>query len=165
MAIYVNNLQDEVEIPPALEELIRRVAEGVLARFGCAGAEAGITLADDPYLHELNRDYRGVDAPTDVLSFALREADPDEPVYEEAGPEVLGDVVISVERARVQAGEYGHSLDRELAYLSIHGLLHLLGFDHDRPERAGEMRSAEEAILAEHGLTRDASTEEHHREL
>lgn len=165
MAIYVNNLQDEVEIPPALEELLRRVAEGTLTRFGCAGAEAGITLADDAYLHELNREYRGVDAPTDVLSFALREAVPAEPAHGEAGPELLGDVVISVERARVQAGEYGHSLARELAYLSVHGLLHLLGFDHDRPERAGEMRSAEEAILAEYGLTRDATAEEHHREL
>ena len=165
MAIYVNNLQDKVEIPPDLVELLRRVAEATLARFGYAEAEAGITLADDPYLHELNREYRGVDAPTDVLSFGLRETAPGEPAYTEPGPALLGDVIISAERAVAQAAEYGHSLARELAYLAVHGLLHLLGHDHERPEDAEEMRRREEEILAENGLRRDAAAEEHHREF
>ncbi|NLG84855.1 MAG: rRNA maturation RNase YbeY [Firmicutes bacterium] len=165
MAIYVNNLQDKVEIAPDLVELLHRVGEATLARFGHGEAEAGITLADDPYLHELNREYRGIDAPTDVLSFGLREETPEEPAYLEPGPEVLGDVVISAERAVAQAAEYDHSLARELAYLAVHGLLHLLGYDHDRPEEAEEMRRLEEDILNAQGLKRDAAAEEHHREL
>ncbi|MGQ9779342.1 MAG: rRNA maturation RNase YbeY [Bacillota bacterium] len=163
--MYVNNLQDKVTIPQELEDLLRRVAAATLARFGCPEAEAGITLADDSYLHELNREYRGVDAPTDVLSFGLRETAPDEPAYAEPGPEILGDVVISAERAVAQAAEYGHPLARELAYLAVHGLLHLFGHDHDRPEEAEEMRRLEEEILSAQGLRRDETTEEYHREL
>lgn len=147
MATYVNNLQDRVEVPPELEGLLLKVAAATLERAGRAGTEAGITLADDNYLQELNREYRGIDAPTDVLSFALSETGPCEPVHGECGPELLGDVVISMEKAAAQAGEYGHSLRREVAYLAVHGLLHLLGYDHDRAENARLMRAAEEEIL------------------
>ncbi len=147
MATYVNNLQDKVEVPPELETILLRVAAAALDRAGRAGAEAGITLADDSYLQELNREYRGIDGPTDVLSFALRETEPDEPAYDECGPDLLGDVIISMEKAVAQAEEYRHSLRRELAYLAVHGLLHLLGHDHGQAEDARRMRAAEEEIL------------------
>lgn len=148
MATYVNNLQDKMEVPPELEAILLKVAEAALDRAGRGGAEAGITLADDSYLQELNREYRGIDGPTDVLSFALRETEPGEPAHDECGPELLGDVIISMERAMAQAEEYCHSLRRELAYLAVHGLLHLLGHDHGQAEEARRMRTAEEAILA-----------------
>lgn len=148
MATYVNNLQDKVEVPPELEALLLGVAAATLERAGRTGAEAGLTLADDNYLQELNLEYRGIDAPTDVLSFALCETEPGEPAYGECGPDLLGDVVISMEKAVAQAEEYHHSLRREVAYLAVHGLLHLLGHGHDRAEDARLMRTAEEAILA-----------------
>lgn len=163
MAIYVNNLQAEVDIPGGVEELLARAARAVLERAGRSGAEAGITLADDSYLRELNRNYRGVDEPTDVLSFALRERQEDEPAHEEAGPELLGDVVISAPRAAAQAEEYGHPLQRELAFLAVHGLLHLLGHDHDQDDGAQSMRALEEAILTELGWERGReAAKEHH---
>lgn len=156
MPIHVNNLRDEAEIPGETEDLLRNVAEAALARAGRGGSEAGITLADDAYLQELNRAYRGIDAPTDVLAFAMLESAPGEPPCGEAGPELMGDVVISLERARAQADEYGHSLRRELAYLAVHGMLHLLGYDHASPDAEQKMREAAEEILAANGLGREA---------
>lgn len=155
MAIHVNNLQDKVAVPIGTIRLLRQLAAATLARAGHGEAEAGINLADDAYLQELNRKYRGVDAPTDVLSFALHETVPGEPSLPETGPDLLGDVFVSVERAAAQARELGHSFQREMAFLSVHGLLHLLGHDHDLPERESAMREAEEAILASQGMNRD----------
>lgn len=124
------------------------------AEGGDVALEVGVLITDDAHIHTLNRDYRGVDAPTDVLSFG-----DDGPasvfVAHAEGPRYLGDIAISYERVLAQADEYGHSPARELAYLSAHGTLHLLGYDHERgPDDAAAMRVREEAAMAVIGLPR-----------
>ena len=115
--------------------------------------EVSLVLANDEYILALNREYRDIDSATDVLSFALNEGD--EPIVID-GPEeiLLGDIIISIETATRQATEYGHSLERELAYLTVHGILHLLGYDHMAEEQKREMRREEEHILSLLGITR-----------
>ena len=100
---------------------------------------------------ELNRTYRGVDKTTDVLSFSQREGQ-----NGDSWDNLLGDVIISVEQARRQAIEYGHSLAREVGFLTVHGVLHLLGWDHENPEDEGRMMAKTEEILHSLGLTREA---------
>ncbi len=116
-------------------------------------AEVGVVFADDAYIRGLNRDYRGIDAATDVLSFALDEGE--EPAVQ-GGPEetLLGDIVISLETAGRQAEEFGHSLEREVAYLAVHGMLHLVGYDHEEEEAKAAMRREEERILGILGIGR-----------
>ena len=124
-----------------------------------------LTLVDDAAIREINREFRGIDAPTDVLSFPFLPADgplsassvernagntdPD------SGDLLLGDVVLSLERAEAQAREYGHSLKREIAFLLAHSALHLLGYDHVRPEDAAVMEAKQEKILADLGIHRE----------
>ncbi|MBC7105307.1 MAG: rRNA maturation RNase YbeY, partial [Firmicutes bacterium] len=103
-------------------------------------------------IRRLNREFRGVDEPTDVLSFPMHERDPGAANGE--AQLLLGDVVISLERAYRQALAYGHSLHREVAYLTVHGLLHLLGYDHDSPDSRQSMRAREEEVLAKLNLGR-----------
>lgn len=140
--------------------LIERAATAALAAEGVAGpVELSVLVADDATLHALNRDYRGVDSPTDVLSFGDDEEDSAEPhaafVRPPDAPRYLGDLAISYERVIAQAAEYGHSRERELAFLTVHGVLHLLGYDHERgPEDAAAMRAREEAIMQQIGLPR-----------
>jgi probable rRNA maturation factor len=119
------------------------------------GAEVSVTFVDNEKIREINRDYRGKDQPTDVISFALEEMGEDE--VEIVGmdmPPVLGDIIISVPKAREQAEEYGHSFMRELGFLSVHGFLHLLGYDHETEEEEKEMFSKQKQILEEFGLKR-----------
>ncbi|MBP2641778.1 MAG: metalloprotease ybeY [Firmicutes bacterium] len=117
-------------------------------------AEVSIVLADDAYIQELNCQYRGKDMPTDVLSFALNEGEEPEIID---GPEenLLGDIIISLETAQRQAVDYGHSLERELAFLTVHGFLHLLGYDHEKEDQRQTMRAEEERILELIGLSRN----------
>ena len=123
--------------------------------------EIDVLLTDDEGIHEINRDMRGVDAPTDVLSFPAFTYVPGQPPTDESdadpmtGLTPLGDMAISMERVRAQAEEYGHSQRRELAYLVVHSVLHLLGYDHlDEGEQKRQMRAREEAIMAELKLSR-----------
>ncbi len=115
-------------------------------------AEISVTFVTDEEIRRLNAEYRGIDKATDVLSF---------PQYEDAneipdeGPAILGDVVISLERARAQAEEYGHSEERETVYLFVHSILHLLGYDHMVEDEKKEMRAAEERTMEKIGLSRD----------
>jgi probable rRNA maturation factor len=123
---------------------LEAVAAKVLRAFGLDEAELSIVLCDDAFIHPLNRDWRGKDRPTDVLSFAQREgeeADEDDPV--------LGDVVISLETAARQADERGHPLGHELRVLLVHGICHLLGYDHEEDDEAEEMEALERDLLAE----------------
>jgi probable rRNA maturation factor len=139
-------------------ELIERAVAQTLAVEGIAGTiEVSVLVTDDAALHALNRDYRGVDAPTDVLSFAAEdETSGPTFVLPPGTPRYLGDIAISYERAVAQAAEYGHSRERELAYLTAHGVLHLLGYDHDRgAEDAAAMRAREEATMDRLGLRRE----------
>jgi probable rRNA maturation factor len=109
-------------------------------------AEVSLLFVDDAYIQELNRDYRDKDCATDVLSFALNEGEEPDIID---GPEemLLGDIVISLETALRQAEEFGHDLERELAYLTVHGMLHLLGFDHEDDADKKIMREKEETVL------------------
>lgn len=138
------SVEGEVPGSSALTGDLERVAGHLLKAFGLDEGELSVVLCDDPFIHPLNRDWRGKDRPTDVLSFAQREgeeADEDDPV--------LGDVVISVETAARQAAERGHSLEHELRVLLVHGVLHLLGYDHEDDEEAEEMEALERDLLAE----------------
>jgi probable rRNA maturation factor len=112
-------------------------------------------LVDNEYIKELNFMYRGKDEATDVLSFAMNELGEEEPELEELDDiNMLGDIVISVEQAWHQSQEYGHSLERELGYLLVHGLLHLLGYDHESEREQKLMREWEEKIMSAVGLSR-----------
>lgn len=153
------------DVPGAANEkncaLIRKVIRTALAAEGLAlPCEVDVLLTGDGGIHQINREQRGVDRPTDVLSFPEFDLRPGElPAAEDADPGTglvpLGDMVISMERVAAQAKEYGHSGRRELAYLVTHSVLHLLGYDHlDEGEMKAQMRAREEAILAELGLTR-----------
>jgi probable rRNA maturation factor len=137
----------------------RAVAAALAAEAVDQPVEVGVLISDDAALHRLNRDYRGVDAPTDVLSFA-DEGDDAEPHPSFVRPpdltRYLGDLAISYERVVAQAAEYGHSRERELAFLTVHGVLHLLGYDHELSEAAAAaMRSREEIVMERLGLSRD----------
>jgi probable rRNA maturation factor len=116
-------------------------------------AEVSLVLTDDAAMQDLNRDYRGLDRPTDVLSFSQIEGGCDSPGEE---PVILGDIIISMETAQRQADERGHSLGDELDLLAIHGVLHLLGYDDETDAQAAEMRKREHLVLVqlEHGTTR-----------
>jgi probable rRNA maturation factor len=131
-----------------LAALAERAAALTLARHGRAGSEFGLRLTDDAELHDLNRRFRGVDAPTDVLSFPCEDPPPPgEAPY-------AGDVAVSVERAGAQAEAFGHGLAREVCYLTVHGVLHLLGYDDADEEGLAAMHRETEAVLAELGLGR-----------
>ncbi|WP_235814514.1 rRNA maturation RNase YbeY [Propionispora sp. 2/2-37] len=118
--------------------------------------EVSVVLVDDEYIHSLNREYRGRDCSTDVLSFALAEGEePD--IIDGPEEELLGDIIISLDATIRQAEEFGHSVERELAYLTVHGMLHLLGYDHEQEADRQDMRAAEEEVLKALHLVRDTN--------
>ena len=137
---------------------MRRCCHAVLAMEHFEGsAQVDISLVDDEEIRTINREHRKVDAITDVLSFPLGENGKydQDPV---TGAYMLGDIVISMERAQEQAAQYGHTLQREVAFLTVHSMLHLLGYDHvDGGLEAVRMREREEAVLTSVGLPRGAS--------
>ena len=148
MEVYLDNSQslplDEALWRDRLETMMR--LEGLPEN-----AQVSVTFVDDAAIHELNREHRGVDRPTDVLSFPQFEADEEIP---EGMPHVLGDLVVSLETARRQAEEYGHSEEREIAFLLVHGFLHLLGYDHETAEDEAEMREEQRVLLDRLGISR-----------
>mgnify|MGYP000952882554 FL=1 len=154
--VIINNMQNKVEVSKELEDLIAKVINAALLAENVSGdVEVSIVLVDDEYIQNLNKNYRSIDAPTDVLSFAMRESvDESDISFECEEEELLGDVVISLERARSQAEEYGHSIEREIGFLVTHGILHLLGYDHETESERAVMRNKEEKILESIGLTR-----------
>lgn len=150
--IFIKNDQNRVYFSFELRNTIRAAITAALAHEGYVGrAEVSVTITDDEEIHILNNQYRGVDRPTDVLSFPL-----DEPDELGAGGDaaVLGDIVISLERAQAQAEEYGHSLRREVAFLTVHSVLHLLGYDHMTEEDENNMFARQREILDEMKITR-----------
>lgn len=157
MEIMVVNQQAKIEWTPALEAVVTRALKQVaeLHHLG-AGVEVSVVLVDDEEIRRLNREYRKKDMPTDVLSFAANETTGEEPEYQvpREAEDVLGDVVVSLEMALRQSEEYGHSLSREVGFLVVHGMLHLLGHDHQDEESRAAMRAAEEVVLAAVGLDR-----------
>jgi len=156
MAVTINDLQAVREMQTEHFTLLEELLQQGLQKFKRAAVEVSVILVDNDYIHELNLEYRGVDQPTDVLSFALEEMEDETQKAElpDGAPELLGDIYISIQRTIEQAESYGHSFERELAYLAAHGLLHLLGFDHQTPEETHKMREFEEQLLEDFGLTR-----------
>ena len=160
--------QLKVELEGNLREsearLIRLAAKAAFARFDYPfDGEVSVTVTDDGGIRAYNRQFRDVDSATDVLSFPLNDfyrGEPREALEELLDPTTgrvpLGDMILSLERAQAQAAEFGHSAARECAYLTVHSMLHLLGFDHvDEGEEKAAMRREEEAILAVLGLPRE----------
>jgi probable rRNA maturation factor len=156
--VIIANDQKAVKIPTGVRLLVRRCCNAVLTFENFSEpAEISVTFVDDERIHELNKMHRDVDKSTDVLSFPLGE----DGVYDknpENGACLLGDIVISVETAVRQAYTYGHSLQREIGFLTVHSMLHLLGYDHvNGGIEAVHMREKEEHVLTELGLKRNES--------
>ena len=155
--VVITNKQKAVKIPTGIRMLVRRCCNAVLKLVKFEGpAEISVTFVDNAQIKELNKQYRDKDIETDVLSFPMGENG----VYDkdiETGAQILGDVVISMEKARDQAELYGHSFQREVGYLTAHSVLHLLGYDHiDNMERV-RMREKEELIMEQLGLPASSS--------
>ncbi|GBF10147.1 MAG: rRNA maturation RNase YbeY [Tepidibacillus sp.] len=150
--------QEEREILEKEIELVNQVIQTAAELEGITEGEVVVTLVDNKRIHELNRDYRGIDRPTDVLSFALNEPGEDDLdiVYDEEMdmPTMLGDIVISIPKVIQQAADYGHSFERELGFLTAHGFLHLLGYDHETEEDEKVMFTKQELILEKMKLSR-----------
>lgn len=159
--IILENEQNKAELTPQIEKAISDVCEAVMHEEECDfDAQVSVTLVDNDTIHEINKEQRGIDKATDVLSFPMLEFDENgvaDGEYETEGDFVLlGDIVISMERAKEQAEEYGHSLLREVAFLTAHSMLHLLGYDHvDDKEGEEIMCEKQERVLRELKITRD----------
>lgn len=155
MKIYIDytNEQDKLSPPEDFERLIEQCTAAALEEENIfEDAEISVTLVDNARIRELNNEFREIDRETDVLSFPMGdesfEADPDNDAI------LLGDIVISLEKAQEQAEEYGHSFRREVAFLLTHSLFHLLGYDHMTPEEETEMFAKQEAVLERLGISR-----------
>lgn len=176
--MLVDIIDDQAYLGSGQEKLLHEVIEAAAKYLNLPEEiELDLSIVSNEEIQVLNRDYRGLDKPTDVLSFALTEVtsefdvdfahldlteeaeeteDLEETEFEdeEAIPQHLGDIIISYPRAQEQAQDYGHSLDRELAFLAVHGFLHLNGYDHQTEEEAQEMFKIQEEVLTTYGLTR-----------
>lgn len=151
VTVYICNSQKKVALTDAVKRLSARAVRSALKSEGFPrSAEVSITFTDDEGIRKMNSEYRGKDCPTDVLSFPLFDDD-----YGDGMPAALGDIVISLERALLQAQKYGHSLEREVAFLCVHSVLHLLGYDHETGEKEEkEMFEKQESVLEKMGLPR-----------
>lgn len=154
MTVLVDNRQDLMEISEDMETLANKIVKAVLDYEDWDdNFEISISFVDNQEMQDLNKEYRNIDAPTDVLSFSMLEFEEDNEGFESDLDDYieeelpLGDIVISVERAIEQAGEYGHSKDREIAFLLVHGMLHLLGYDHEEKEDERIMFQKQDTIL------------------
>ena len=154
LMIYFENSQEGMEITYKLKRLVRLSVEAALAFEGYGNTcEVSVTFTDDAGIRELNRSFRNIDSATDVLSFPLFDFEgSEEPAVDEL-ENMLGDIVISLERAEAQAEEFGHSFEREVAFLTVHSMLHLLGYDHvNSEEEELDMRRRQTAIMEMLGL-------------
>ncbi len=156
--VNIVNRQKTLAVPSGMRLLMRRCCHAVLEMEGFDGnAEVDISIVDDDQIRVINNEQRRIDAATDVLSFPLGENG----VYDQnpaTGAYMLGDIVISAERAALQAEQFGHDLRREVGYLTVHSMLHLLGYDHvNGGMEAVHMREKEEMVMTELGLPRNAA--------
>ncbi len=156
LKVYIRNDQKDVRIPVGLRLLVRKCCAAVLSYEHFENdAEVSVSFVNNKQIRQLNRQFRNKDKPTDVLSFPLGENGQYD-IDQETGALLLGDVVISMETAVKQAKTYGHSLEREVGFLTVHSMLHLLGYDHVTSALdAANMHEKEEAILTALGISRD----------
>jgi probable rRNA maturation factor len=160
--IILENEQNEIKISEEIENTIKKVIEASLEYEKCDfDAEVSVTIVDNEAIREINNETRNLNMPTDVLSFPMLYFDEDGNIidsdYDMDGDVlVLGDIVISAERAQAQATEFGHSFLREMAFLTVHSMLHLLGYDHvDNPEGERVMFTKQDEILEKLGIKRE----------
>ena len=142
----INNLDENIE---ELVE-VRKFIDFALTKLDLKNVMFNVIIIDNEQIHRINKEYRGIDRPTDVISFALE----DDETFIKTDKRILGDIYISIDKARQQAEEYGHKLLRELCFLTIHGILHLLGYDHMTKEDEEVMFGLQERILSEYGIKR-----------
>ncbi len=156
MSLLIDFIDETNEIKNEQKETLEALLALAAAKEGVEdGTEVSITFVNNERIQEINREYRDKDKPTDVISFALEEMGEGEiEIFGEEMPRVLGDIIISVPRTIEQAEEYGHSFMRELGFLTVHGFLHLLGYDHETAEDEKRMFTRQKDILDEYGLTR-----------
>ena len=155
LTVYYENQQNLEQVTYKLKMLLRQAVEETLAyeQYG-NDVQVSITLTDDEGIRNLNARFRGIDKPTDVLSFPLLdfEDDCEEPPIDEM-ENMLGDIVLNLQRARAQADEFGHSFEREAAFLTVHSMLHLLGYDHETGEQdEQDMRARQRDVMERMGL-------------
>lgn len=158
LKVLISNMQKDIKIPTGIRLLIRKCCHAVLQTEDMHGSfEVSVSFLDNDEIQKLNLQYRGKDAPTDVLSFPLTQ-DGKQEYNPDTGAKMLGDIAISIPKVYGQAEQFGHSIQREFAYLTVHSMLHLLGYDHEGGGiEAVRMREKEEEVLAKLGLQRDAS--------
>lgn len=157
MALHIDFLDETNSVQPAhmalVENLLHHAATVLQVE---EDSEVSVTFVTNAAIQDINREYRDKDQPTDVISFALEEmAEGEMEIIIEGMPRMLGDIIISTERAAQQASEYGHSVERELGFLAVHGFLHLLGYDHMTEQQEQEMFGKQDEILQSFGLTRE----------
>lgn len=149
-----NNIEIFVQVDEEIKELetVEKVLYSAMEKEKLEHTSFNVIIVDNKYIHELNKTYRGIDRETDVITFALEDEDsivvPDE-------ERILGDIYISIDKARSQAEEYGHSLLRELSFLAVHGFYHLLGYDHQTEEEEKVMFGKQEEVLDSYGIRRE----------
>lgn len=143
--IYFDNRQDLIKIDEEIEKIVEKSIEAALKEIEFTDDyEVSVSFVGDEEIHELNRDYRGVDRTTDVLSFPM----------DDEFTNMLGDIVININKVIEQAKEYGHSEKREISYLTVHSSLHLMGFDHEEEEDKKEMRAVEDRVMEKLEISR-----------
>ncbi len=159
LKVSISNMQKDIKIPTGIRLLIRKCCHAVLLMEEKHGNyEVSVSFVNDEQMQQLNREYRGKDSSTDVLSFPSANSVDNLEKNKESGAAMLGDIAICVPKVYSQAKQFGHSIQREFAFLTVHSALHLLGYDHEIGGlEAVRMREKEEAVLARLGLQRDAS--------
>lgn len=162
MAVLIENIQDKIAVSDSIDILLKRAVELSLQLENFElPSEVSILLVDNDEIQEINKEHRHIDKPTDVLSFPLVNMKDGEIISDEGDFDmdekllVLGDIVISVEKAVEQAEQYGHSFERELAFLATHGMFHLLGYDHEDEAQEKNMMAKQEEVLGLMGLRRE----------
>ena len=158
MRLEIDFIDETNEIEASAQQLVEQVLQFAADKENIEeGTELSITFVDNVRIQEINKEYRNKDTATDVISFAMEEMGEDEiQIIGEDIPRILGDIIISIERTKEQADEYGHSFERELGFLALHGFLHLLGYDHMTESDEKVMFTKQKEILDEYGLSREA---------
>ncbi|HEL1758679.1 rRNA maturation RNase YbeY [Streptococcus suis] len=165
--MYIEMIDETGQVSAQMQEQITELLQFAAEKIGKQNKEMAVTFVDNARVHEVNLEYRGIDRPTDVVSLEYKSEQ--EIVFDEEdlleNPELaemmedfdayIGELYISIDKAREQAEDYGHSYEREMGFLAVHGFLHINGYDHYTPEEEAEMFGLQEEILTAYGLTRE----------
>lgn len=165
--MYIEMIDETGQVSAQMQEQITELLQFAAEKIGKQNKEMAVTFVDNKRVHEVNLEYRGIDRPTDVVSLEYKPEneiffdkedlldDPDLAEMMEDFDAYIGELYISIDKAREQAEDYGHSYEREMGFLAVHGLLHINGYDHYTPEEEAEMFGLQEEILTAYGLTRE----------